>query len=229
MPAIAIAAVATVGSAVISSNATNKAVKAQTNATNSANAQQQAQYDQTRKDNAPWQSVGTEAIGQLAKLYGIQTKDVNGKVTGGASTAGVSDMSGFTTSPDYQYTLDQGNKNLNTGYAAKGALDSGAAQKALVRFGQNEASKQYDSYFTKLATLAGYGQQANAANTQAGQTATNAISNNTIALGNNKASSYLSQGQNMNSALGSLTSVLSNYSAGKSVKPSMTNQTSTWI
>ena len=102
MPGTAIAAVATVGSALVSSSATKKATKAQTNATNSANAQQQAQYDQTRKDNAPWQSVGADAIGQMAKLYGIQTKDINGKVTGGAATPGVSDMSGFTASPDYQ-------------------------------------------------------------------------------------------------------------------------------
>lgn len=233
MPVTAIAAVATVGSAVISSNATSKAAKTEANAVNSANDTQKQIYDQTQTNNAPWKDVGTQALGQLSKLYGIQTHDINGNVTGGAATAGTPDMSGFTTSPDYQFRLQQGDKNVNASYAAKGSLESGAAQKALVDYGQASASQEYGNYFNRLATLAGYGTQANTADANAGTNFANTTGANTINGANTQANLTIGNANATNAALGQVTGILSSGSwapktpttpAITTPKAAMTNQ-----
>lgn len=55
-------------------------------------------------------------------------------------------INAFQASPDYQYRLDQGNRNLNAGWAAKGALGSGAAGKAFIDYGQNTAAAEYGNW-----------------------------------------------------------------------------------
>lgn len=204
----AILGAAALGSAKIASDASKKAVNAQTQALQSASDIQQAQYDQTRADQAPWKDVGTQALDQMAKLYGIQVHDINGNVTGGATTAGTPDMSGFTASPDYQFRYNEGQRAVEADMAQRGALDSGAEKKALQDRGQQTASQEYGDFFNRLATMAGYGTSANAATQQAGQTAANNISNNTVAAGNAQASGYIDRGNTYSSALQNITGVL---------------------
>ena len=71
MPAAAIGAGGAVVSGLIGSSASKKASNAQTAADQAAIAEQRRQYDQTRADFAPYRSVGTGALDQLAALYGI--------------------------------------------------------------------------------------------------------------------------------------------------------------
>lgn len=52
----------------------------------------------------------------------------------------------FTASPDYNYRLQEGSRNLNAFNAAKGALGSGAAMKSLVDYGQNTAAAEYGNW-----------------------------------------------------------------------------------
>lgn len=52
----------------------------------------------------------------------------------------------YEASPDYLYQLTEGNRNLNAGYAAKGLLQSGAAMKALQKYGQDSALEDYDQW-----------------------------------------------------------------------------------
>lgn len=69
-------AAAVVGSAVVggvmNSNAAGKAAGAQSAAAADANALQQYQFDQTRRDNAPFLRTGTAANNKLAILLGLQ-------------------------------------------------------------------------------------------------------------------------------------------------------------
>lgn len=61
----------------------------------------------------------------------------------------------FRNSTNYKWRLNEGEKALNSQWAAHGALDSGAASKAIVKFGQNFASNELSNYMNLLA-----GQQA---------------------------------------------------------------------
>lgn len=95
----------------------------------------------------------------------------------------------------YQTRLNEGNRSINTGYAAKGQLESGAALKALARFNQDYASNEFGKYMGYLGNQQGVG--LTAASAQAGvgqnyansvsannQNAADAISNSAIARGN---------------------------------------------
>jgi hypothetical protein len=52
----------------------------------------------------------------------------------------------YQQSPDYNFQLDQGNKNILANASATGGLESGAALKALQTFGQNLAMGDYGQW-----------------------------------------------------------------------------------
>jgi hypothetical protein len=55
----------------------------------------------------------------------------------------------FTTSPGYQFRLDQGLQGVNAGYAARGLLKSGGAMKGINDYAQNTASNEYGNWFNQ--------------------------------------------------------------------------------
>ncbi len=55
-------------------------------------------------------------------------------------------LNAFQASPDYQYRLDTGNRNLNAAFGAKGTAGSGAAGKAFIDYGQNTAAAEYGNW-----------------------------------------------------------------------------------
>lgn len=152
-----------------------RAATAATNAATASTAEQRRQYDQTRTDNLPWLTAGTDALTRLQALN-------NG------------DYSSFTASPDYQFRQNEGARALTARNSALGIQDSGAAQKAALKYSGDLASGDYNNFYGKIAGIAGLGQTANAANQTAGQNMTNAITainqNQASALG----SSYINQG-----------------------------------
>lgn len=84
----------------------------------------------------------------------------------------------YRNSTGYQFRMGQGMNALNTGYAARGLLNSGAAQKAALQYGQNIASAEFGNYLGALGNQQGVGLSAgnalagvstNYANTVAGQ------------------------------------------------------------
>lgn len=52
----------------------------------------------------------------------------------------------FRNSTGYQFRLGEGQNAINSGYAASGTLQSGAALKALTRYGQDFASNEFGNY-----------------------------------------------------------------------------------
>lgn len=52
----------------------------------------------------------------------------------------------FQASPDYNFRLQEGSRNLNAFNAAKGVLGSGAAAKSLIDYGQNTAAAEYGNW-----------------------------------------------------------------------------------
>lgn len=118
-----------------------------------------------------------------------------------------------------QFGLDEGMKGLNRAFAAGGNMLSGAAAKAMTRFGNDYAgTKLGESYnrfennktgtYNKLAGISGAGQQATNQVSAAGQNMANNISSNQIGLGNARGASAIAQG---NALSGGISSAINGY------------------
>jgi hypothetical protein len=115
-------------------------------------------------------------------------------------TSALSAWQTFYNSPTYQVPLNEGLKAVNTKYAGMGALESGAAMKAINDYGANHAASTLGTYMDQLyrqealgvsasSALAGVGQnlvsQVSANNQYAGDAASNAaLVNGNAAAGN---------------------------------------------
>lgn len=208
--AIGVGAVASVGGALIQSNAAQSAAKTQ------ANAEQQAEKTQVQSLNeastalAPYNQIGTGAENQLANLYGIP---YNATGTGAASTsstgvttpvnvnaaasspggASVQDAAyaNFANSPNYKFAFDQGMQALQRSAAAGGTLVSGGQLKAGQEFGQGLATQQYQNYVSGLQSLASGGQNAAAGTASNAISGGNSVANTQEAVGQSQASGAL--------------------------------------
>lgn len=108
--------------------------------------------------------------------------------------AGKPDYSAFYNSPDYQFAYDEGMRGTEQALARQGLTGSGAALKALTRFGQGLASQQLGNYKNSLAALAGIGQTSTSQLGQLGANAAQGIAADQRAAGDARASSYLNTG-----------------------------------
>lgn len=191
----------------------NKQAGAIGDASRASQSEQQREYDQARADQAPGRITGTSALNSIAKLYGLDSTDAQGNLVKGSGKA---DFSSFTTSPDYQFSLNQGQDAINRSAAARGGLLSGAAVKAGTTYASGLASQNFDRYVSNLEGVAGQGQAATNATQQAG---TNMANNNSSALmsaGNARASAYGDIGQTIGNTANGLAS---NYLLYKYLNP----------
>lgn len=183
---------AIIGSAVIGAAASgisgSKAAGAQKQAAAMDVAEQRRQYDLTRSDFAPWRQAGQGALGILSKEYGIGTGAVPGE-------------SAFKASPGYDFRLQEGVKAAERSAAARGMLGSGAAMKAIQRYGEGLASSEYGDWWNRLAGIAGVGQSATQSTAAAGSQAAGAIGNAYQNMGNARASSYANTGSAINQGM----------------------------
>ena len=69
----------------------------------------------------------------------------------------VSNPSSVTSTPQYQFQMQQGTQAINQGEAAEGQLNSGNRATALETYGQGLASSSYQQQFQDLAQLSGVG------------------------------------------------------------------------
>ncbi len=87
-----------------------------------------------------------------------------------ADAEGANALAEFLKSPDYDFRRSEGNRDIQSQFAARGGAQSGNALRALAEFNSNLASGEFGNRFNRLATLAGFG---NAANSQGAQNAIN--------------------------------------------------------
>jgi hypothetical protein len=125
----------------------------------------------------------------------------------GAEAPGGGVDDGFHASPGYAFRRSEGLKAIERSSAARGLLNSGAADKARMRYADGLASSEYDTYANRLAALAGVGQTATNATQQAGAQAAQGISQAQMAAGNARASSYANTGSAINSGVNNLASL----------------------
>ncbi|WP_180122978.1 DNA transfer protein p32 [Acinetobacter sp. YH12086] len=164
----------------------NKQAKAATQAANTqykasqeSNALQKEMFDEVRADQKPYMQAGTQALGGLLGLAGLN----------GADTSQL-----LQQDPSYQFRLNQGLDSVQSGAAAQGGLLSGATQKALNNYGQNFASQEYGNAYNRLSSLVGMGQNAAAGVGNAGMQTAQAVANNTMAGANAVAAGQVAAG-----------------------------------
>lgn len=119
----------------------------------------------------------------------------------------------FEADPGYQFRMTEGMKGVEGGAAARGGLLSGAAMKAIQKYGQGLASQEYGNayqrytgdqtnQYNRLAGMVNTGQGAtNQVSNAAGQYAQNTASNN-AALGNAQAAGSIAQGNAWSQGIG---------------------------
>lgn len=188
----AIGAAGSIGGALLGSSAAKKAAKAQAAATAAGIAEERRQFDLNRADLEPWRTAGGKAIGQ--------------------GFAMLQPGYDYTTSPGYQFRLDEGLRGVQNSAAAKGLLQSGGTLKGIDKYSQNFAANDFNDQFNRLMAVSGGGQQAATSGASLGQSNANSIADLLTQAGNAKASGYIGSANAWSNGIGGLTSALSSLS-----------------
>ena len=119
--------------------------------------------------------AGNVASGLVGKLFGGKKKSNKNKATGGSIAAGVADPfasqrgqyqkalaslmnggeSAISKDPSYKFRFQQGEEALLRAKASTGLAGSGNQNAALVEYGQNMGSQEYQNQYSRLSHLAG--------------------------------------------------------------------------
>lgn len=158
----------------------------------------------------PPQATGTPAPGQPPAA------------TGTPAPSALSAWDQFRQGTNYQWRFNEGMRGVTGNYATRGALDSGAAEKAKITFGQNFASNELSNYMNLLSNQQAMGLSAASAVAGVGQgyagnvaaqntNAANAAANAALAGGQATAGIYGAIGQ----GVGQLGGALFQYGMGQ--------------
>lgn len=220
--AIGAAAVIGAGAAVYSSSQQAGAAK---NAQNIS----QNQYANTVALESPYNQAGLGALSQLNYLEGTGT-------AGQGQTAASSNAGGFgslntpfntdtfhSMSPAYQFNMQQGQQGVLNGATSNMGALSGAAQKDLIGYSQNNANNSYNNAFNQYQTQQGnvYSRLSNLANL--GQSAASNTAQQGTALAGQAAQSAQNVGNAYASGANGVGTAANNY-AQNSMLSSYMNQ-----
>ncbi len=184
--AAGIGAAGSIASGVIGANAAGSAAQTQADAANRASQVEQQQFQQTQGNLAPYMGAGTNALTALQAALGIGPGG-----TGGPNAAAL------TSSPGYQFQLQQGLSGVQNAASASGGNMSGNTLKAITQYGQGLADTTWQQYLGNLTGLVGTGQNAANATGQFGANAAGQIGNNTIGGGNALAAGQVGAASNI--------------------------------
>jgi len=209
-----IAGGAAIAGGVMSSNASKKAAKQQSQAATDAANMSLEQYRQTRDDLMPYTEVGKYGLDQLLSGY----KD-------GSLTKPFS-LTDYQQDPGYQFRLQNGMDGIQSSAAAGGGLLSGATLKALNSYNSNLASQEYNNAYTRygndqqnryarLMDLARVGQNSAAQTGVMGQSAVGAAGANLTSGANAAAAGTIASGNAWSDAAGQLGTLATAYMNNK--------------
>jgi outer membrane murein-binding lipoprotein Lpp len=206
MVAAAIVGAAVVGGGVsiASSNKASKTAK-QTAAQN--NALQQQVYQQNTAALSPYVAAGNSATPAIQALLGL-----NGSGQAAIDSQNAA-FQNFRNSTGYQDQFAEGQRSITGALGNRGLLDSGAAQKALVRYGQSQANQSFGTYYNALSGQQQLGLAAASAQAGVGTTYANAVTNNNNNAANTVSNAALSNAATINGVLGNALSAYG-YSRG---------------
>lgn len=199
----------TVVSGAVGISAANKASKAQVQSTQDANAAQKEMFDKQVELQEPFRQAGITSQNKLLEYLGLggdTAAPTYGKYARDFS------MQDYTADPGYGFRFSEGLKALDRTAAARGGLLSGSTLKNAQRFGQDQASQEYQNAFnryqinranqlTPLQSLMGAGQtSANTLTNAAGNLGSD-MAQNYIGAGNARASGYVGQANALTGAI----------------------------
>lgn len=215
-------AAAVIGSAVVGAagsayagKKSSKAAETQAASADRASEIQQENFEQTRKDLAPYKQAGDTSLNQLMGQMGTNGY-FNQNFTG----------QDIYSDPSYQFRLQQGQNAIQSSAAAQGGLLSGATLKALQNYGQESASQEYGNAYNRfnadqtnrynrLSNLVGVGQNAAAQVGNAGAQTSQAIANNTMQGANALAAGQVANANNWSNTANNLGSMATSYAMMK--------------
>lgn len=192
-------AVATGVGALANMYSAKKSSEAVGKAADTASATERYMFDKSVELQEPWRKSGENALNALNYML---SQDLWG---------------GYKKSPGYEARLAEGANQIENYLASRGLSNSGYAGKALLKYGQDYATQDYDNYLNRFyqglnpwLSMAGMG-QTSATNTgsQAMQLGSS-LASNELAKGNARASGYTGMA---NSVTGGIQSGLNNYMA----------------
>ena len=186
--AVAGAAIIGGGASIIGANKASKTAKS-TAAAN--NAIQQDTYAKNSAVLSPFIGAGQAATGSINGLLGL----------GGDPAASAAAYASYKGSTEYTSRLKEGQDSVTAGLGARGLLDSGAAQKALLRYGQTFASNDFGQYLGNLQQQQGVGLSAASAQAGVGTNLANSVSANNNAAANTVANAALTNASTINGVL----------------------------
>jgi len=176
---------AILGSAVLGGLMSKSGANSQASAANRASDISNAQYNQTRADQAPFREAGLTAQNRLMSLLGVG---------GDPNAAGYGkygqdfSMADYQADPGYQFRLSEGQRALGHSAAGRGGLVSGNSLKAMQDYVQNSASGEYTNAFNRYQVNRGNQLAPLQSLLGAGQSATNFVgqagANNATTMGN---------------------------------------------
>lgn len=208
-------AAATIGSALISSNAANKAAKTSGAASDRAVDLQREMFERNIELNKPFREAGVNALNKLVPLTEYQNFG----------------MDQFQADPGYAFRLSEGQKALDRQAAARGGLISGAALKAATRYGQEMGSQEFQNAFNRygierdrrlapLQSLAGVGQTTSQQLGAAGTGFANTVGNIGMNQANVQGNAQMSRASTYGNAINQLAYLGGRYYGGYDGSPS---------
>lgn len=201
-----------IANVIIGNNSANKANDAIREAGINAQNQIRQGYEAARADQMPWMTGGQDATKRLQLLLGLNG-DVN-DASYGSLTKNFS-ANDLYDDPSYNFRMQEGEKALNRSASARGNILSGAAAKALTRYGQDYASTEYDkafnrynqnqtSLYNKLAGVSDAGRNSAQSIGAYGTNAANNIAELSTQMGNAQAQKSVTLGNNWMSGIKSV-------------------------
>lgn len=200
-----------IGSALIGASATNSAATAQANATRyAADTERQNQQDQLALLQP------SIAAGDTARDYQLGALGLPGGVDASTATAA------FRNSPGYQFGLKQGTNAVQTSAAAGGDLFSGKTLKSLDNYASGQADQNFNQWLGDLGGISGQGQGSTGAAVNLGTATAGNLSDLAVQGGQNQASSYINNANNVTNTLGGLADLYYKYGKGYPTAPAAT-------
>lgn len=125
----------------------NRANALQTELYNTGRNTLDTQFNTGQNLQRPWYESGTKALSSLNDLMGL------------GSNGPEAQLASLMSAPGYKFRLQQGQKGLDAGLAARGGMGSGKSAVAASQYNQNFASNEYGNRLAQLSSLSNTGLQ----------------------------------------------------------------------
>lgn len=219
-------AAAIAGSAVVGAVASNQAGRTQASAANRATDTQQAMFNQTRDDQAPWRAAGSTSLGSI--MGGLGLGPTSGGVPEGYFNHQFNNKDlTDNLAPNYQFMRDQGigaTTNMANAMGGLGGNSLADIAKFTTGYAQNAYQQAYANYtanqtniYNRLASISGLGQTAGSNQTTGGSNYAGGMANTITGAGNARAAGLVG---GANAITGAVNNGMGWYQLGNILNPS---------